>query len=128
LSVDFGFGEVAEALTPMSKVMMPLPDFHVIRPDGEDDAQFVAQIELEAEKIVGSYSAKEHEACVQHIPNGGWLPGSTAPSKRLAWHMRRVRSLAPKPASRLRRKVKPTRLGKLQPSGLKLHRRGKLAR
>jgi hypothetical protein len=38
---------------------VPLPDFSNVRPHGEDDAQFVAKIEVEADKVIGSYGARE---------------------------------------------------------------------
>jgi hypothetical protein len=35
LSADFGFREIADGRIPMSKVVFPLPDFHVIGTKGE---------------------------------------------------------------------------------------------
>jgi hypothetical protein len=37
--------------------------------DNEDDVQFLARVELEAECIVGSYTKAEHDACLAHIRN-----------------------------------------------------------
>jgi hypothetical protein len=66
LSNGFGFGfrEVCDGKTSMSKVVMPLPKFPVARIEGEDDSQFTANVELDAKKIVGSYGPKEHDACI----------------------------------------------------------------
>jgi hypothetical protein len=72
LSTNLGFGELTEALTSVSKVLVPLPDLNVVKLDGVDDTQFVAKIEA-AEKVIGSYSTKKHEACLKYIPNGGSL-------------------------------------------------------
>jgi hypothetical protein len=51
---------------------VPLPKFTAVRKDDdEDDVQFLARVELEAEGIVGSYTKPEHDACLAHVCNGG---------------------------------------------------------
>jgi hypothetical protein len=57
------FGEVQEAPTPISKVVVPLPKFGVVKPDGESDEQFVAKVSEPADKLIGRYTWKEHQAC-----------------------------------------------------------------
>jgi hypothetical protein len=74
-AADFSFGEVAEALTAVSKVMAPLLDFRIVRVDGGDHAQFLAKVELEAERIVGSYDPREQATEV-------WLAPMVKPSLR----------------------------------------------
>jgi hypothetical protein len=43
---------------------MPLPKFVAARRDGEDDAEFLARVELEAKVVVGSYTHPEHNAFI----------------------------------------------------------------
>jgi hypothetical protein len=68
LSASFGFGEIAKGDTLVSKVVVPLLDFHVVKPGGEDDPQFLAKVELDAERIVGSYGPRERDSCIKFVP------------------------------------------------------------
>jgi hypothetical protein len=52
---------------------VPLPKFVVVHKDDEDDVQFLARVELEAEGIVGSYTYPEHDACIANLHNEGRL-------------------------------------------------------
>jgi hypothetical protein len=54
-------------------VVTPLPKFGVVKPEGESDERFITKVAERAEKLVGRYNLKEHEACVAHIPNNGRL-------------------------------------------------------
>jgi hypothetical protein len=74
LSVNFGFGEIAEGETPpTSKVTLPLPVFPVTKLQGESNDRFLARIELGTENAVGSYVRVEHDACIMVLSNGGRL-------------------------------------------------------
>jgi hypothetical protein len=74
LAVDAGFNRVATRTTSVSKLKVLLPKFIAIHKDNnEDDVQFLARVELEAEGIVGSYTKAKHDACLAHMRNGGWL-------------------------------------------------------
>jgi hypothetical protein len=65
---------VATHTTPVSKLKVPLPKFIAVRKDdNDDDVQFLARVELEAEGIVGSYTKPKHDACLAHVRNGGQL-------------------------------------------------------
>jgi hypothetical protein len=73
LLVNFGFGEIADGETPISKVVVPLPDLPFARVAGESNKCFLARVELEVENIVGGYSRVEHDACMKSLRNGGRL-------------------------------------------------------
>jgi hypothetical protein len=73
LSVNFGFGEIADGETPISKVVVPLRDLPFARVAGESNKCFLARVELEAENIVGGYNRVEHDACMMSLMNGGRL-------------------------------------------------------
>jgi hypothetical protein len=74
LAAGTGTDRVATHLTPVSKLKVPLPKFTAVRKDdNEDDVQFLAKVELEAEGIVGSYTKVEHDDCLVHVRNGGRL-------------------------------------------------------
>jgi hypothetical protein len=73
LATGVGFDKVATLVTPVSKLRVPLPKFVAAHRDDEDDAQFLARLELEAEGIVGSYTRPEHDACVMNLRNRGHL-------------------------------------------------------
>jgi hypothetical protein len=74
LAAGIGFDRVATRMTLVSKLKVPLPKFTAVcKDDNEDDVQFLARVELEAEGIVGSYTKAEHDACLAHICNGGRL-------------------------------------------------------
>jgi hypothetical protein len=65
--------EVADSVTPVLRLKLPLPKFHAMRKDDEDDIQFLARVELEAEGVVGSYTQLEHAICMVGLPNRGQL-------------------------------------------------------
>jgi hypothetical protein len=73
LSASVSFEGITDDMTLILRVKLPLPKFHDVRSDEEDDAQFLARVELEAESVVGGYSRPEHDACVASLPNGGRL-------------------------------------------------------
>jgi hypothetical protein len=73
LSIDISFERVADGVTPVSRLKLPLPKFHAMRMHDEDDVQFLARVELEAEGIVGIYTCPEHDVCMAGQPNGGRL-------------------------------------------------------
>jgi hypothetical protein len=73
LAAGVGFDKVATLVTRVSKLRVPLPKFVVVHKDSEDDVQFLARVELEAEGIVGSYTRPEHDACITNLRNGGCL-------------------------------------------------------
>jgi hypothetical protein len=74
LSIGFGFGDVFDGETAVSKVMEPLPKFPVAQIEGENSYQFLVKADQDAERTAGSYSPKEHEACASaKLPNGGRL-------------------------------------------------------
>jgi hypothetical protein len=64
LAVNVSFDQVLVGATPVSKLKMPLPKFVAARRDGEDDAEFLARVELEAKVVVGSYTHPEHNAFI----------------------------------------------------------------
>jgi hypothetical protein len=74
LAAGASFGRVTTRSTPISKLKVLLPKFTAVCKDNnEDDVQFLARVELEAEGIVGSYTKVEHNACLVHVRNGGRL-------------------------------------------------------
>jgi hypothetical protein len=73
LLASFGFGEIVEGETSVSKITLPLPEFPLTKVEGECDAHFLARVELSAENVVGSYGRTEHDACVLALLNGGRL-------------------------------------------------------
>jgi hypothetical protein len=73
LAAGVGFDKVATLVTRVSKLRVPLPKFVAVHKDSEDDVQFLARVELEAEGIVGSYTRPEHDACITNLRNGGCL-------------------------------------------------------
>jgi hypothetical protein len=73
LSANFGFKTIADGETPMSKVTVPLSEFHVAWPEGESDTHFLARVELEAKNVTGGYGWAEHDACMKSLLNGGHL-------------------------------------------------------
>jgi hypothetical protein len=70
LSAHFGLQEITDDETPVSKLTVPLPEFHEAKAEEESDAQFLAKVELEAENILGTYTCTEHDACIRSLPNG----------------------------------------------------------
>jgi hypothetical protein len=74
LAVGAGFNRVATCMMPVSKLKVPLPKFTAVCKDNnEDDVQFLARVELEAKRIVGSYTKVEHDGCLVLVCNGGQL-------------------------------------------------------
>jgi hypothetical protein len=69
LSASFKFGEIAKGDTLVSKVVVPLLDFDVVKPGREDDPQFLAKVELDAERIVGSYGPRERDPALNFCPS-----------------------------------------------------------
>jgi hypothetical protein len=62
-----------EAEAPLSKVKCYLPKFVVQRVQKEEsNAELVARVAKSAEKLVGKYDLKDHEACINKILNRGW--------------------------------------------------------
>jgi hypothetical protein len=70
LAAGVGFNKVATLVTSVSKLKVPLLKFVAVRKNDEDDVQFLARVELEAEGIMGSYTCPEHEACIMSLHNG----------------------------------------------------------
>jgi hypothetical protein len=67
-SVGFGFKNVTDGTTVMSKVLVPLPV------SVENAHHFVVKVETDAEWILGSYGPKEHDVCITtKLSNGGHL-------------------------------------------------------
>jgi hypothetical protein len=73
LSASFGFEQVVDGESPVSKVTMPLPEFPLTNLQGESDAHFLVRVELDTKNVLGSYGCAEHDACIQALPNGGRL-------------------------------------------------------
>jgi hypothetical protein len=76
-SVGFGFMNVIDGTTVMSKVEVPLPVFLVSKVnvvDGTSADRFLVKVETNAERILGSYKPMEHDACMAtNVPNGSRL-------------------------------------------------------
>jgi hypothetical protein len=73
LSAGVDFGRITDGVTSVSRLKLPLPKFHAMRKDDEDDAQFLANVELEVEGIVGTYTHLEHDVCMAGLLNWGRL-------------------------------------------------------
>jgi hypothetical protein len=74
LAAIFGFESVAFSMTPMSKVEIALPLFAVGAVDAEHVKHFLAKVETEAKRVLGSFGPKEYDALMAvNIPNGGRL-------------------------------------------------------
>jgi hypothetical protein len=74
LSAGFGFKNVATGTTVVSKVETPLPVFPMEAVSTEVVDRFLATVETNAEKILGSYGPREHEACmIAKLLNNGCL-------------------------------------------------------
>jgi hypothetical protein len=70
----FGFGDVSVGMTIVSKVETPLPVFPVEAISTEASSHFLATVEMNAKKILGSYGPREHEVCMAvKLPSGGHL-------------------------------------------------------
>jgi hypothetical protein len=73
-SAGFGFKGVTDGTTTVLKVVVPLLVFPVESVSVENTHHFLAKVEVDAERILGSYGPKEHEACIAvKLPNGGRL-------------------------------------------------------
>jgi hypothetical protein len=73
LSTSVSFERVADGVTPVSGLKLPLPKFRAVRKDDEDDVQFLARVELEVEGVMGSYTHLEHDVCMAGLRNRGQL-------------------------------------------------------
>jgi hypothetical protein len=72
--VGFGFRDVATGTMTVSTVVTPLSDFPVETILAEGANHFLAMVETDAEKVLGSYASREHGACMAaKLPNGGRL-------------------------------------------------------
>jgi hypothetical protein len=74
LSSGFGFKDVAIATTAGSKVETTILIFPVEAIPTESTNRFLVKVETDAEKILGRYGPREHDACVlAMLPNSGHL-------------------------------------------------------
>jgi hypothetical protein len=68
LSASFYLGVILEGETPVSKLMVPLPNFPVARRPDETNDGFWVRVEIAVVNIVGR---GEHRVCIEKLPNGG---------------------------------------------------------
>jgi hypothetical protein len=74
LAASIDFENVPLGMTPMSKVEASLLLFAVESVASEHADRALAEIEMETEKVLGSFGPKEHNALrMANIPNGGRL-------------------------------------------------------
>jgi hypothetical protein len=73
LFTSVSFDGVADSVTPVSRLKLPLPKFEAVRKDDEDDIPFLARVELDVEGVVGIYTHPKHDACLAILRNGGRL-------------------------------------------------------
>jgi hypothetical protein len=74
LAVGFGFESVPIGMTPMSKVETPLLLIAMSTIAAEHDGHVLAEVETEAERVLGSFGPREYDALVAtNILNGGHL-------------------------------------------------------
>jgi hypothetical protein len=74
LAAGFGFDGVTVIATPVLKVETPLPLFAVENVTTEHANRGLAEIEMEAERVLGSFGPKEYDALgLANILNGGRL-------------------------------------------------------
>jgi hypothetical protein len=111
MAASVGFDRVAVGVTPISKLKMHLPKFVAACKDDEDDVQFLARIELDAEGIMGSYTRLENDACIASLCNGGRM---NRVFELAGWPISLVRCQGLMPSPRPRRKGKRMPLGKLR--------------
>jgi hypothetical protein len=65
---------VSLGTTPISKVETPLPPFAVGRVAAEYTARVMAEVEMEAKKVLGSFGPKEYDTlCMVNILSGNHL-------------------------------------------------------
>jgi hypothetical protein len=70
---SFGFIEIADGETPISKVVLPLLEFPLAKLQGESNDHFLVRVELGVENVMDSYGRVEHDACIKALPNEGRL-------------------------------------------------------
>jgi hypothetical protein len=74
LAIGFGFESVPLGTTPVSKVETPLPLFVVGTVAAGHADQVLAEIETEAERVLGSFGPREYDALrMVNIPNSSRL-------------------------------------------------------
>jgi hypothetical protein len=74
LAAGFGFEKVPVGTTPVSKVEIPLPLFSVGTIAAEHANRVLAEVEMEAERVLGSFRPREYDALVAvNVPNRGRL-------------------------------------------------------
>jgi hypothetical protein len=74
LAANFCFESVPLGRTPISRVETPLPLFAVGTIAIEYVDHFLAEVEKETEKVLGSFGPREYDALrLANIPNGGLL-------------------------------------------------------
>jgi hypothetical protein len=73
LLANFGFAEIADGETPMSKVTLPLPEFSITKLQGESNDHFLVMVEIRVENVVGSYGHVEHDSYLKALSNEGQL-------------------------------------------------------
>jgi hypothetical protein len=74
LSASFGFRNVVAGVTVVSRVETPLPIFPMETILVEGASHFLEMMETNAEKVLGSYGPREHDACmVMKLSNDGHL-------------------------------------------------------
>jgi hypothetical protein len=71
LSASFNLGEISEGETPVSRLIVCLPNFPVARHPDEMIDGFRARVQIAVVNVVGRYSCGEHKMCVEMLPNGG---------------------------------------------------------
>jgi hypothetical protein len=74
LASNFGFKDVAIGTTVVLKVETLLLTFLVGAISAEEVGRFLAKVETDIERVLGSYEPREHDACViAKLPNAGRL-------------------------------------------------------
>jgi hypothetical protein len=73
LSTSYGFEEIEDRGTPVSKINLPMSEFPSARLPGEMNDHFRPRVELAAENVVLSYVREEHDVCITAVPNEGRL-------------------------------------------------------
>jgi hypothetical protein len=74
LASSFGFKGVTLSTTPVLKVRTPLPVFLVETVSVENARRVLVEVEMEADKILGSFGPKEYDILTTaKLPNGGRL-------------------------------------------------------
>jgi hypothetical protein len=65
LSANFNLGEIAEGETPVSKLLVPLPEFPVARHPEDTNDGFWARVELTTVNVFGQYVCGEHKVVLK---------------------------------------------------------------